>query len=172
MGLGIWQRMPPTSSHAVPTAAQGEPTPSKAVEKELSHLMTSRPRNTDVSAPPTHGKAKCTVSGTQTLPQRRRGGSGCPAWAPAGHPTRNKDRERTPGSVQLAPVSGPVCREVRLFFGSVWRREGRGQVKRTRTEDREGGSGGSPGTGPGQCRRGRFGASLPQPQFNQSRGRE
>lgn len=51
--------------------------------------------------------------------------------------------QRAPGSVQLAPVSGPVCREVWLSFSSVWRREGREQVKRTRPEAGRGGSGGA-----------------------------
>lgn len=39
----------------------------------------------------------------------------------------------------MAPVSGPVCREVQLSFSSMWCREGEGQVKRTRTEARGGG---------------------------------
>lgn len=97
--------------------------------------MTPCPRNTDASAPPKCGKAKCTVSRSWPLPRRRRGASGCPAQhgdqpgtCPAARP------ERAPGSVQLAPGSGPVCREVRLSFGSMWCREGRGQIKCTRTE--------------------------------------
>jgi len=83
----------------------------------------------------------------------------------SGHPASSKGRE-SPG---LGPVGTSVrssLQEVGLSLGSVWCREGRGQVKRTRTEEM------GLGTGPGERHRGKFGASQPEPQFNQSRGRE
>lgn len=88
------------------------------------------------------GKAKCTVSRTQPLPWWRQGGIEVPGLAQG--PARHRPAARTesvPGSVQLAPVSGPVCRKIRLSFGSMWRREGRGQDKAY--QDGRDGSGGT-----------------------------
>lgn len=72
-----------------------------------------------MSASPTGGKAKCTVSGTQPPPGEGAAGLGVPG--------QQQGQGEPSGSVQLAPVSGPVCREVRLSFGSVQRREGGGR---------------------------------------------
>lgn len=126
--------------------------------------MTHHFRNTDASAPLAGGKAKCTVSGTRSPPQGWRG-------RPARHLASSKDRK----SPRLGPVGTSVGSSVlggsALFQLHVAQGgQGVGQAYR------DGGQGrwvyGGLETGPGERCGGRFGASLPEPQFNQSRGRE
>lgn len=77
------------------------------------------------------------------------------------------------GSVQLAPVSGPVCREAQLGFGSCAARggQGAGQVHRGRARRRWvwrawGGQVLESAAVAG------FGATLPEPQVNRSGEKE
>lgn len=81
--------------------------------------MSPCPRNTEVSAPPTRGKAKCTVSGTRPPPQRRPGGAqGAQhgvrtSWAPG----QQQGQRESPG---LGPVGTSVRSSLQGGTSLIW----------------------------------------------------